>query len=561
MNKSQDGVRNLYEYVGPPGCGKTETLKRSVAMNAGIYGASKIMCCSLTVNAAGVLRGRIDLPQQNVGTLHSFCYRELGCPELTVKHEKEFSQEFPRFAFSASQASVDDLYSDSARESDGDRIRALVDVCRARKLPKESWHKAIQHTNYNISALLLFHERWTEWKKANELMDFTDLLERCQSDIETAPGMPAVIIGDEAQDWSRLALDLLLKWGRNAAKMILAGDGNQAIFQFAGADTKTFLALPVPDANKAILGQSYRLPAIPHAVAQKWLQKASVRQEAAFAPRLEKDGTTAQGFVQRSKHSLATNCHKICEEAAGFVEQGKTVMLIASCSFHVDRFIRSLREVGLPFHNPLRPKDGSWNPLRHGSMADRARAFLAPLETRRMWSKGQAAQFLEILPADGYWRRGLKDSTLKLWKKNDAPASTDDLRSVLENKFCDRLFSLFEDDDEDLSSRLLRWLADAASGRFKNKLDYAASVVMNHGTEALGEEPKITVGTIHSLKGAEADVTFVAPDLSYAAYREWGNKSEERDEIVRCFYVALTRCREGMFVLQPSTNMHVKVDL
>ena len=56
----------------------------------------------------------------------------------------------------------------------------------------------------------------------------------------------------------------------------------------------------------------------------------------------------------------------------------------------------------------------------------------------------------------------------------------------------------------------------------------------------LVEEPPVTLGTIHSVKGGEADVVYVFPDLSQAGYQEWCLHGEGRDSVFRLFYVAMT---------------------
>ncbi|MDP2857691.1 MAG: hypothetical protein Q8P50_06885 [Bacillota bacterium] len=67
---------------------------------------------------------------------------------------------------------------------------------------------------------------------------------------------------------------------------------------------------------------------------------------------------------------------------------------------------------------------------------------------------------------------------------------------------------------------------------------------MCHGADALLRRPLVTVGTIHSVKGGEADVVYLFPDLSYSGMREWVQGPFIRDPLIRMFYVALTRARE-----------------
>ena len=78
-------------------------------------------------------------------------------------------------------------------------------------------------------------------------------------------------------------------------------------------------------------------------------------------------------------------------------------------------------------------------------------------------------------------------------------------------------------------------------------MEYAFRIAELHGRQKLREEPRLTVGTVHSVKGGEADVVYMLPDLSPSSMREWaGHRGDVRDGIIRTFYVAMTRAREKL---------------
>ena len=78
------------------------------------------------------------------------------------------------------------------------------------------------------------------------------------------------------------------------------------------------------------------------------------------------------------------------------------------------------------------------------------------------------------------------------------------------------------------------------------------------GAESLaeGEEPRVIIGTIHSVKGGQADVVLVLPDVSRPS---WGWLPWRRisDEVRRLLYVAFTRAREELVLLDPATERAV----
>ena len=78
-----------------------------------------------------------------------------------------------------------------------------------------------------------------------------------------------------------------------------------------------------------------------------------------------------------------------------------------------------------------------------------------------------------------------------------------------------------------------------------------------HGREGLTEEPRIILGTIHSVKGGEADVVVLWPDLSAAGALEYGRAGNSRDSVIRQFYVGMTRAREVLYIGQRATPQAV----
>jgi ATP-dependent exoDNAse (exonuclease V) beta subunit len=85
---------------------------------------------------------------------------------------------------------------------------------------------------------------------------------------------------------------------------------------------------------------------------------------------------------------------------------------------------------------------------------------------------------------------------------------------------------------------------------------YPLKVVERYGRSA--DTPLITVGTIHSVKGAEADVVIISPDLSQSGMQEYVGRPDTRDGVMRLFYVALTRAREGVVLCGQHGNGAVR---
>jgi hypothetical protein len=69
--------------------------------------------------------------------------------------------------------------------------------------------------------------------------------------------------------------------------------------------------------------------------------------------------------------------------------------------------------------------------------------------------------------------------------------------------------------------------------------------------EKLTQKPRIKIGTIHSVKGGEADHVILMKDLAYKTYREM---SKNPDPENRVFYVGVTRAKIKLTVVESSTN-------
>lgn len=523
--------------------GKTTYLSEQVERAAGRYGASTVAVCSYTKAAAHEIAGRVDLPKGNAATLHSFCYRALGAPKLTEGHEKEFNEAFPRHRVSGNAASVDDPYGDRELEHPGDSIRQEMDLLRARRIDPEMWPNRVK----------VFHKHWTDWKNNAGLLDFTDMLEIALRDQDQCPGEPAVLFVDEVQDSPKLQLDLIWKWAAHVDTCIMAGDDDQAIYQFAGATPEAFLALDVPEANKRVLSQSYRVPRAVHAVAEKMVRKIKHRQAKEYAPR------DCDGEVMRCQGSFRQPW-ELTRHARKFLEAGKSVMFLGSCSYMVNALMAQLKKEAIPFHNPYRRKNGGWNPLYSGDgerikrtmPVDRVLSFLRPDadtwgDESRQWTNHDLATWFEPVEAKGFLFSGAK-ADLKAMKGDMTPFDPQRLLTIVEPSHHEELDRLSMGGSHH-TAEALRWWAGKILSSQRAKYSFPVDVAKKHGGRALREEPKVIIGTGHSVKGGQADVVYLMPDLSMAGMREWTGSG--KDTVIRLMYVMATRARETLVVCEP----------
>ena len=71
--------------------------------------------------------------------------------------------------------------------------------------------------------------------------------------------------------------------------------------------------------------------------------------------------------------------------------------------------------------------------------------------------------------------------------------------------------------------------------------------------------PRVIVGTIHSVKGGQADIVFLFPDLNPAGNAAYQRHGAQRDSVIRLFYVGMTRARHTLYVCQKESSMAVVI--
>jgi superfamily I DNA/RNA helicase len=107
--------------------------------------------------------------------------------------------------------------------------------------------------------------------------------------------------------------------------------------------------------------------------------------------------------------------------------------------------------------------------------------------------------------------------------------------------------------------QLLDWWRRRVAASFHTRVRFPVEVALAGGAQALRETPRVTVGTIHSVKGGEADVVFLFPDLSQAGDAAYQRFGPPRDAVIRLFYVGMTRARQALYVCQKESSIAVTI--
>jgi superfamily I DNA/RNA helicase len=102
------------------------------------------------------------------------------------------------------------------------------------------------------------------------------------------------------------------------------------------------------------------------------------------------------------------------------------------------------------------------------------------------------------------------------------------------------------------------WLRENVTSQYTNGLEFPIKIVKESGTDALVSKPNIIVGTYHSVKGGQADHVYLFPDISPKAYKGLQGHNpvvrERKDDLIRQFYVGMTRAKESLHLCQPKNS-------
>jgi DNA helicase-2/ATP-dependent DNA helicase PcrA len=272
-------MSHINKVFGPPGSGKTTYLLNVVEreLAAGVP-PMHIGYFSFTRKAANEARDRAieKFPSLNAKTdfpffrtLHSLAFRCMSVKAdmiMQPEHYREF----------AAQAGIELTLT---TEDEVDVAKADNPILNEINLARIRGVDLRQHYNQCGLDIEWYHFEFVErsyrhYKRSKELLDFTDLLEMAVVDHALLPALEVLIV-DEAQDLSRLQWQMVEVLAAKAKRVFLAGDDDQAVFTWAGADVKSFLSF---QGHITILDQSYRVPATVHELANRIVHRIVERQ-------------------------------------------------------------------------------------------------------------------------------------------------------------------------------------------------------------------------------------------------------------------------------------------
>lgn len=317
--------------LGPPGTGKTTYLLNKVdeAIKSGVK-PEKIGFFAFTKKAAEEAKsraiekfGNINLPYFR--TLHSLAFKllKLNRSEIMRTEDfKELGEILGSYTFSQQYSeNIERMPRDGAL---GDICMSLYSLQKAEMIsPEEAWRR--HSKDLALDVYKYFVQNLERFKNQRMKMDFTDFMSR-----DFAPLDLDLLIIDEAQDLTRQQWKFARQIGKIAKKVIIAGDDDQSIFKWSGADLDTFLSI---QGNKTILPKSFRLPKAIYNVANNIVGKINFRYVKDWEPADREGQVTWVNSPEDVK-----------------IDLNSTWLMLARQRYQLDEYEKLCRNQGIPYY-------------------------------------------------------------------------------------------------------------------------------------------------------------------------------------------------------------------
>ena len=481
--------RKIY---GPPGTGKTTRLINYVKTFYKLgTPLDKIGYFAFTTKAANEAIDRMldtyDRLQRkdlkHFRTLHSLAFWKLGMKKSQVMQDEHYedigrSLGIEVTIYSNGQESTGFVDSDSEYFN-------LINAARIKGLSiEEEYNTGMYSYELEKNLLHILSDELDNYKTSFKLRDFTDMIE--EFNVAELCSKYDVVFIDEAQDLSPIQWKMVDIIRKNSKYLILAGDDDQAIYGWAGADVKKFQDIPTK--KNIILPQSHRVPKQVQSIANKILERIpdTRRVKKSWKARDE------EGFIDYITSIEDTPLHK------------GDWLILARTNDRLNKIKPILKDMGIYFQFK-------------GRKSFKSTLFRSVLNYTR-WTTGDKLSLAEV--------KDVLEYSPLLAMNNPTEERMYDLK---EFGFDPRApwYDVFTTDPEECL--------------------YIREMLRHE--EKLSQNARVQLSTIHSAKGGEAPNVLLILDTTKTIREATEKNVDKEDEENRVWYVGITRTSQNLYIM------------
>jgi len=484
-----------HKLLGPPGTGKTtrllEYLERE--LDSGIP-AERI--AFLTFTRAARLEalhrtGKTEKEFPYCKTIHSICYHQLGIGRDQIVRPENIRIFGKKLGVKLTGSDLDPWIEEYERGLEpATKDDVLLQINHHGRHRKIMLQEALENApdDIDFKYAVWFTKAYRAWKTAEGILDYTDLLSRY---VEYGKPLDIdVLFIDEAQDLSKLQWEVVNILGQKAGTWYVAGDDDQAIFNWAGADSSVFQDFRSDSVE--VLNQSHRVSRSVHYAARKITDRISKRLQKEYAP------TESVGSVRNAGYITTTDLSE------------KTYILFRNHYRGAD-LASILKRERIPYI-------GKGSPVN--SKETRVALFAWYNLFKKKEESSDRLKTLFRFMSDDFIRPSARDMIKQK------------LSLTIEDVFISR-------------PDYHNWYFALPTIPGRESLPD----LIRHAGVLRCALPKVELMSIHQSKGREAHTVIIDPDMSRSVFN---NMTKHPDDEHRIWYVAMTRAKERVFLLLPN---------
>lgn len=430
------------------------------------------------------------------------------------------------------------------------------------------------HFRHLLPDIVRIAEEYKRYKKARSLLDYDDLLVSFRQLLAEHEGVRKkvsnscrYVMVDEYQDTNRLQADIVRLIADEHRNVMAVGDDAQSIYSFRGADHKNIMEFPnlFPETQIIKLEENYRSVQPILDLSNQILMNSDDK----FFKQLytAKKGGEKPAYIETQTENEQSKF--IAQRVLELREEGvplSQIAVLCRSGWHSNDLEVELRSRGIPFQ-----KFGGFKFIETAHVKD----LLAYVKVSRNPSD-QGSFFRLLLLLDGVGKKTAEDALTELEQTGRLPLKNQEiflLSTVLEEvkkakspadalevalKHYRPLLEKHHDDfhkrQADLDSLL------TISERYDDIDRFLADITLEPpeqsqsgvtGTKKDEEQP-LTISTVHSAKGLEWHTVFLLSLVDgYFPSKYAVDDAEELEEERRLLYVAITRAKNGLYLLRP----------